>query len=226
MKICAFSDIHGNLKFNVEPCDIVLIAGDIIPLKVQTNSYLSKRWLNDTFIPWCNNLPCEKVVFIAGNHDFFMFYNPDNMKDMLKDNDKVIYLDCETYEYKDKIVYGTPICKIFGGWAFMEPYEQQDERYEKALEQYDKIDVILSHDAPYGTSDIILQKDCPWATGEHIGNESLAKFVTKASPELLLHGHLHSTNHEKELLNNTNVYNVSLLDENYNLTYKPLYIEI
>lgn len=226
MKICAFSDMHGQINFKVEPCDIVLIGGDIIPLKIQNYTVESEEWFKTVFIPWCNDLPCEKVVFIAGNHDFFLMRHPDRMRLMLKDQDKIVYLDGEIFEYKGKVIFGTPWCKPFGRWAFMESYEEQDKRYARYLEIIGKVDIVLSHDAPYGISDVLLQKDCWWADGTHIGNKSLRKFIDSAKPSYVFQGHLHSCNHLKTMHDNTAVYCVSLLDENYEMVYEPLYIEL
>ena len=227
MKICAFSDMHGQLDFKVESCDIVLICGDILPLDIQFYSNPSEKWLKTVFIPWCNNLPCEKVVFIAGNHDWFLLRHPERMRLMLKENgDKVVYLDCEIFEYKGKTIFGTPWCKPFGRWAFMESYEEQDKRYARYLDIIGKIDILMSHDAPYGVSDVLLQEDCPWADGKHIGNESLRKLLDNANPSIHVFGHLHSCEHNKTKHNDSDVYCVSLLDEFYKMVYKPLYIEI
>ncbi len=226
MKICAFSDMHGNLDFKVEPCDIVMICGDLIPLHIQGYTTPSEEWYKTVFIPWCSALPCQKVLFVAGNHDFFAMRHPDRIRLMLQGQDKVVYLDCETYEYDGKTIYGTPMCKPFGRWAFMPPYEEQDEKYERHLKAIEHIDVVMAHDAPYGVSDIILQKDCWWADGSHIGNKSLATFIEKAQPKYCLHGHLHTSNREEEMLGNTKVYNVSLLDEDYKMVFKPQYFEI
>ena len=226
MKICAFSDTHGQYDFKVEPCDIVLICGDIVPLDIQMLDTFSEEWFKIFFIPWCNNLPCEKVVFIAGNHDFFLKNHPDRMRELLKGQDKIIYLECETYEYQRKVIYGTPICKRFGSWAFMEGQEEQKERYQRHLEAIGKIDIIMSHDCPYGISDVLLQEDCRWADGSHIGNKALRWFVDEAKPEFVFEGHLHSCEHGKTMHGNTAVYNVSLLNEDYKMVYKPLYIEI
>ena len=226
MKICAFSDMHGQINFKVEPCDIVLIGGDIVPLKIQDYTVESEEWFKTVFIPWCNDLPCEKVVFIAGNHDFFLMRHPDRMRLMLKDQDKIVYLDGEIFEYKGKVIFGTPWCKPFGRWAFMESYEEQDKRYARYLEIIGKVDIVLSHDAPYGVSDIILQKDCWWADGTHIGNQSLKKFLEAAKPTLNIHGHLHTTNHNVEKLGDTDVYCVSMLDENYEIAFEPQYFEL
>lgn len=227
MKICSFSDMHGQYDFKVEPCDIVLICGDIVPLNIQWNLTKSLEWFNTFFIPWCTNLPCEKVIFIGGNHDKFVKECTFEVRDMLKGQDKVIYLECETYEYNGKVIYGTPICSIFGRWSFMEPYEEQKERYERHLKAIGKIDIVMSHDAPYGISDVLLQKDCLWADGTHIGNRALREFIDEAKPSLVLQGHLHSTNHEKTTHNGTtDVYCVSLLNENYKMVYEPLYVEL
>lgn len=225
MKICAFSDTHGQYDFSIDPCDIVLIGGDIVPLYIQKNSDQCEEWLKTFFIPWCTNLPCEKVVFIAGNHDFVFMEHPERIRDLLKGQDKVIYLECETYEYKGKVIYGTPMCKKFYNWAFMPPQEDQKERYQRHLEAVGKIDIILCHDCPYGIADILLQKDCRWADGSHIGNKALRWFVDEAKPDFVFEGHLHSCEHGKTMNGNTAVYNVSLLNEDYNMVYKPLYIE-
>ena len=226
MKICAFSDMHGQLNFEVKPCDIVLIGGDIVPLKIQRLDAESEEWFKTVFIPWCNELPCEKVVFIAGNHDFWLMRHPEGIRALLKEQDKIIYLDGETYEYQDNVIFGTPWCKPFGRWAFMESYELQEKRYARYLKIFGHADIVLSHDAPYGVSDIILQKDCWWADGSHIGNEALRNFLDKAQPDYCWHGHLHTSNREEEMLGNTKVYNVSLLNEDYKMAFEPQYFDI
>ena len=68
IKICAISDMHGILDFNIEPCDILCICGDIVPLYIQTHHTATLTWLADTFVPWCEKQPCEKIFLIAGNH--------------------------------------------------------------------------------------------------------------------------------------------------------------
>jgi Icc-related predicted phosphoesterase len=227
MKICGISDMHGQYDFEIESCDIVLICGDVVPLKIQKNDIQSEEWLKTFFIPWCTDLPCEKVIFIAGNHDFIFMEHPERVRDLLKGQDKVIYLECETYEYQGKVIYGTPLCKKFYNWAFMSlSLKDQQERYKRHLEAIGKIDIIMSHDCPYGIADVLLQKDCWWANGEHIGNKALRWFVDKAKPELVLEGHLHSCEHGKTMHGDTAVYNVSLLNEDYMMVYKPLYIEL
>ena len=227
MKICGISDIHGDLSVKIQPCDVLCICGDIVPLEVQVNSKKSKRWLKELFIPWCSKQPCKKVLVVGGNHDFFLWHHPLQMKEMVKEEEKIEYLLNEGYEFEGVKFFGTPLCKEFGYWAFMYSYEEQDRILDKALEEWGKnIDVLLTHDSPYGVSDIILDKSCPWATDEHIGNKSLEAFIIKTAPKLHLHGHLHSTNHDEEILGTTKVYCVSILGEQYTVQYEPQYFDI
>ena len=70
MKICVTSDLHGNLP-TIEECEMLLICGDILPLKIQMNHRKSKKWLLNEFKEWIKSQPVKQTVFIAGNHDFY-----------------------------------------------------------------------------------------------------------------------------------------------------------
>lgn len=69
IKVVAMSDIHGYLppKDSLPKCDVVCIAGDILPLEIQKNSVKSLSWILLDFKPWADSLDCDKVLFIAGN---------------------------------------------------------------------------------------------------------------------------------------------------------------
>lgn len=229
IKICAISDMHGNLNFDIKPCDILCICGDIVPLNVQTFLEGTLRWISKKFIPWCEKQPCEKIFLIAGNHDWIAMKHPDDWEEMFNDtkityllNSSAEYVKETDGEYQEISIYGTPWCHQFYNWAFM----TSDVNLAKIYESIPyKVDVLLTHDAPHGTSDVILQ-DTPWRTDEHIGCIPLGEAVDNKKPRLLLHGHLHSTNHSLEKRGDTDVYNVSMVDEKYDLVYEPLYIEI
>lgn len=70
MKVTALSDCHGLLLpiEEFKPCELVCICGDISPLSIQANHKKMRKWLIKEFKPWCESLPCDKVIFIAGNH--------------------------------------------------------------------------------------------------------------------------------------------------------------
>ena len=74
MKCVALSDLHGDLPEDIPECDIVIIAGDILPLNIQRDKIKSTAWLCNEFKNWCNFLKCSKVIFIAGNHDFVLYH--------------------------------------------------------------------------------------------------------------------------------------------------------
>ena len=229
MKVCAISDMHGILNFDIEPCDILCICGDIVPLRVQTYHQGTLEWLAKEFVPWCEKQPCEKVFLIAGNHDWIAMKHPDDWEAMFKDT-KITYLYDKEVEYVKETdddyqsirIYGTPWCHQFYNWAFMTSDTNLEKIYSKI--PY-KVDVLLTHDAPYGTSDICMQ-NVYWNNGEHIGSRPLRDAIIEKKPKWNVKGHLHSTNREIEILGETKVVSCSILDESYRLIYDPQIIKL
>ena len=225
IKICALSDMHGHL-INIEPCDLVLICGDSVSLSMQRYDESTEIWYKHSFAPWAEELPCEKVLWIAGNHDY-MQGKADIYREIFPKTSKVTYLEDEGDIYqKDEEsirIWGTPWCKKFGSWHFMAKPEILKEKFDLIPEE---LDILITHDAPYGCSDIILDRNCPWWTPDHIGNPQLADAIKEKKPRYNLHGHLHSTSHIFEKLGETDVICVSILGEDYKLRYEPLYFEI
>ena len=229
IKVCAISDMHGILDFDIEPCDILCICGDIVPLRVQSYHDGTLKWLAKEFVPWCEKQPCERVFLIAGNHDWIAMKHPDDWEAMFKDT-KVTYL-CDSSaeyvkegdgEYQEISIYGTPWCHQFYNWAFMTSDVELVKIYNKI--PY-KVDLLLTHDCPYGTSDVLLQ-DVPWRNGEHIGCHPLGDAVDEKKPRFHCCGHLHSCIHEPQERGETIVRNVSMVDERYERVYEPYYFEI
>lgn len=225
--VCAISDLHGYLP-EIKPCELLLICGDIVPLEYQGNSNKTNKWFNKTFRDWTEQIDCKKILFIAGNHELRVENHTDKYKTLFPEHNKATYLKDSEYIYegsdgKSYSIYGTPWCQVFGNWAFMAVDPELEEIYSHIPES---LDILMTHDAPYGVSDVLLQKDCPWATGEHIGNKPLRKAILEKNPTFVLHGHLHSTSHEFESLGKSKVINCSLKDEFYNVVYEPQYLGI
>lgn len=219
MIICAISDLHGNLNFNIDKCDLLLICGDIVPLNIQMNHKKSRKWIVNDFDKWCNSQPCDKVLFIAGNHDMCMENHTVFYEKIFSVSNKVTYLYNSEYVYNNIRIYGTPFCKRFGNWAF------NSDKLETIYSSIPKgLDILITHDAPYGTTDVVLQKD-NWNTGEHLGNIPLREAIIEKTPKLVFHGHIHSSKREFEQLGESLVTNCSLLDEYYNMIYSPIYYE-
>lgn len=233
IKFAAISDLHGNL-----------IAGDIIPLDIQSNDRKSEKWFKEVYQEWADRQPAKRIVLVAGNHDFFLYNMSNNLpKINTALGEKTTYLENSTTlittdEVPNKVVhiYGSPLCKIFYDWAFMYPYDYQREVFDKVrgltkekLETefpgYDIYSIVLTHDAPYGCSDILLEKT-PYTNGENLGNEEIRNLLVDMKPDLNLHGHLHSTNHDAGYIGDTEVRNVSILSEKYSVMYEPYYFEV
>lgn len=219
------SDLHGYLP-EIDKCDLVLICGDIVSLRSQRYPKSCKKWYTRVFQPWVDSLPCDKVLFIPGNHEVGVEGHDDEYKKLFGPYKKATILIHEPYEYlsDDGIFYkifGTPYCKVFGNWAYMRPNSDLKEKFSEIPEG---LDILLTHDAPFGVSDILLQKE--YYTGEHIGNKPLAEAILQKAPKIVCHGHLHSTSREFEELGYSKVVNCSIKDEHYNPIYDPIVFEL
>ena len=155
------SDLHGMLPEIEESFDIMLLAGDLVDLHKQSSKDATIEWYSKDFVDWINGLPFNdensKVIWIAGNHEV-AFYDLGNMLRLsfakeIEDltNGRAIYLE-DSYAIINGIkIYGTPWCKVFGYWAFMRSNDVLVQYYDKIPEG---VDILLTHDAPYGTSDM------------------------------------------------------------------------
>lgn len=226
LSICVISDLHGYLP-ELKPCELVLICGDSVPLEYQASSKKTKKWYDTTFRKWAGELPCDKVLFIAGNHELHFPGKKIIYESLFSKDDKITYLCHSEYIHKSKDgkeykIFGTPYCKQFMNWAFMYPNEELEKIFKNIPND---LDILISHDNPYGYGDIVLQ-ECPWADGSHIGNIPLAKAIEEKQPKYQFNGHLHSCDHSLIMIGNTKHYNCSIKDEQYNPVYEPLYLNI
>lgn len=181
-------------------------------------------WIDDIFIPWCESQPVKKIFLVAGNHDFFFeTEGKENIKKIFEDTN-IVYLEDEFVEFEGKKIYGSPWCHQFGPWAFMRNDYSLASKFKKIP---DGIDILLTHDAPYGRTDLLLESEMHLSKG-HIGNKPLLNRLKKLKepPKIHFTGHLHSCNHVPEDFDGTTTVCVSLLDEDYFMNYKPFLISI
>lgn len=228
MKITAVSDLHGNL-IDIESCDILLIAGDISPLDIQKDHIQMTKWFFNDFYKWIMKLPCTEVFLVPGNHDFwfekFIKDSTMNLWDKLAIliNGYRLFYDSEN----DKLykIFGTPYCKDFGNWPFMPGNDKLSELYDKIPED---IDILICHDSPLigYVGNIIEKADKTYPNGIPAGNQYLAGTIFDKKPKYVLSGHIHSGDHELKDYDGIKCANVSILDESYNIAYKPLTFEI
>lgn len=227
MKITAISDLHGNL-IEIEPCDTLLICGDISPLDIQRDYIQMTNWFFNDFYEWIYNLPCDYVILTPGNHDFWFekfikasnMYLWDKLCILIHDKAKIT-----TEDGKEYTIFGTPYCKDFGRWAFMPGNNKLEELYNEIPEN---IDILICHDSPLlgYIGNIMEQKDEVYPNGLPAGNLYLAYAILDKKPKYVLSGHIHSGDHELKELEGIKLANVSLLDESYSIAYKPLTFEL
>lgn len=229
MKIICISDLHGILP-SIPECDVVCICGDTSPIEYDRYVYKVQEWFKTKFFDWICNLPCKKVIFIGGNHDFFLdrsFETPVSTREDLRSikelieeaelSDKLIYLENESYRFEGINFYGCPAVQHLPGWGF---YTVSGDEYEQIPED---CDVLLTHMAPAINEvgrDLCLIRD--------FGSKKLAK-VIKNRPNIkyALCGHIHDGDHTFTPTKEGPIcINCAYLDNNYEPAYAPVEIEI
>jgi Icc-related predicted phosphoesterase len=203
MKILALSDAHKDYrKVNIPKADILIFAGDI-------DVYKYDQEFND-FNDWLGSLKQIKhKIVIAGNHDG---YFEDRGYQYIKD-----HLTNATYLENSGIIidgikfYGSPITPTFLDWSFMKERGKAINEYWSLIPR--DIDILITHGPAFG----ILDTE---RTGKSVGCEDLLKRVLEIKPKIHIFGHIHASyGHIKT--DYTDFYNVSVMNEDYDLVNKP-----
>lgn len=219
LEISAFSDLHGNL-IDIPKCDLALMCGDFSPVYCDHNLIAVATWIKSFMIPWLIEQKdnYDKFIFIAGNHDFICESEEwkDWFQNQLKENnleDSVIYLENSSYNYKGIEIYGCPHSET-KDWAF---YSQDYKDYIPSP----KADIMLVHAAPNagGLGDTILG-----GRNRSFGSNCLLNGISTPCLNLryLFCGHIHEGSHVPYKYDNITMYNVSILDERYQIRFSPL----
>jgi Icc-related predicted phosphoesterase len=204
IKVVAMSDLHGVLppSQSIPKCDLVLIGGDICgPHGVLDQSV----WLYREFKPWLENLPADKVIGVAGNHDFIWEKAPHLVPKL-----PWTYLQDNFYEFKGWKIYGSPWQLRFFDWAFNLDELDLNRRWQIIP---DDTDIIVLHGPPYGFGDLTNNK-------EHVGSPSLTEKIKRVKPKLVIYGHIHPGFGVHDYHGST-LANVSILDDQYIWTNLP-----
>ena len=235
MKCIFMSDLHGYLpKSSMIPsCDVVGICGDFVPLDYQNDDVQSIAWFCLEFAPWAQSLNCKKVIFIGGNHDFFLeniMYGPTRedgtrkvrtpsevLKKLLPGNNKskynkLVYLSDNSVTIDGKRFYGTPWISDLTRWAFY----KNDEELSTIWNTIPKsLDVLMTH-MPPNVCDMGTVLQNGYLYGKNFGSDILYNKMLERNIRYTFCGHVHSGNHcVSQYKENCFVTNVSIKDENY-----------
>ena len=237
MRILATSDMHGNLDgISLEGIDVAIFAGDIAPLKGRGpwHVYDQIKWMRTKFKTWCEQWPNTKIVFVPGNHDFFPIARerfgaqligknlsidlPANAEMLIDKETTLTTADNEMIR-----IYGTPWVPIIShSWAFEQERDQLMEKFSKIPKN---CDIVISHAPPHISRMETIDRSMQWGGLEAFGSCELAKYVFEQQPKMLFCGHIHTGTHEKFMLGSTECYNVSRVDEDYEIAFDPLVID-
>lgn len=156
MKLALLSDLHGYLPTLTDPCDLILIAGDIVPVWAYKNNIREQEsWLHEEFLPWVAAQPVD-VVWTWGNHDWIgqqltetgaLLHQPPNSY-LLVDQTAVFQDGCDGPLVN---IWATPWSRPFMDWAFMKPEAEMGDLFSQIPEA---TDIIITHGPPHGARDM------------------------------------------------------------------------
>ena len=201
MTICCISDTHGHKPHNLPPADILIHAGDF------TASRVHHKDESTEFLDWFYQQPYKHKLLVAGNHDFYPYYNKNFHK--LCSAYGIHYLQDSSVTINDIKFYGTPWTPPFYNWAFMKPeHELEDTFAQIPLDT----DVLITHGPASGMLDYTPH-------GGNVGSTALADAIKPLNLKAHIFGHIHHS-HGVYTETGTQYVNAAIITE----SYKPIQI--
>jgi Icc-related predicted phosphoesterase len=178
MEFTLISDTHNSHnQLDLTKGDILLHSGDISLHGTEKEFF--------EFIDWFKKQPYKYKIFIAGNHDFFIYEKgKDYIKDICRQND-IIYLQDDLIIINDISIYGTPWVPVYKNMAFN---LDQNELYNNFNLIPNKIDILLTHTPPFKVLDYVPRKDI------NAGCKILSERLSKVDFRICSFGHIHEGN--------------------------------
>jgi Icc-related predicted phosphoesterase len=173
MKIVMISDTHSAHRQVILPKgDVLIHAGDLCN-SLEADSVGMLKHIRDCD-KWFGEQDFEKVICIAGNHDFPF------ERGLINTLTNAVYLENEHYVHKGVKFFGSPNQLHFYG-AFNNSEDGLKVIYERVDED---TDVLITHGPPRG----IL--DSP-AINQGAGSVALLNLVNRVRPKVHVYGHIH-----------------------------------
>ncbi len=189
IKILALVDLHGSIttlrkiirRAKKQDIDIIIDAGDNTIFGEK--QYFILRELNKIKKP---------VLIIHGNHE-----TERATKKLCKRLKNCIFLHNKIYRKNNCIFFG------WGGGGFSlidKELEKAEKRLKKQFNKKKKL-IFVTHAPPYKTKlDMLLE-------GQHAGNKSIRRFITRQHPVLAVCGHFHENAGKTSKLSKTKIVN-------------------
>lgn len=188
MRVVATSDLHGHLdRLRIEPCDLLVIAGDAGPAGWGMSRATQRRWFDNDFPDWIASeaCPAERVVWIAGNHDEVIEVGgPGDRLSACSDYLQDSALALTTEEHGELVLWGTPW--VSGDLPREMAFVVDESVRERAFAKIPlEADIVIAHSPPAGYGDFSIN------SGVHIGSPALWSRLFEVKPRLVVFGHCH-----------------------------------
>lgn len=175
-KILLLSDTHTHHRqIQQESADIILVAGDF--------SMRSREEELQDFLVWIREFHRGPVVLICGNHDRFIWHQPQRFHQLLDEFD-IHYLDNSEITLQGIRIWGSSYMpSVLPGLS--RRFELDDENERKKIWEGipEGLDILLTHCPPAGILD--------FADGIHYGCKALKDRIAEIHPTWHLFGHIH-----------------------------------
>lgn len=206
--ICV-SDTHM-YKPKLPPGDIFCFAGDFSSRGQSHETFSFCNWMHTISKDFKN------LIIIPGNHDHFVENNVNLFKSRLPRN--AVCLIDEGVTREGISFWGSPFTPRFFNWAFMEDRGDPIKRHWDLIPE--NIDVLITHGPVYG----ILDQN---PAGKCCGCKELRDQVfNRIKPKYHLFGHIHLQGSRKIKIKDTEFFNLSYVDEDYQPTNSVTVIDI
>ena len=166
-----------------------------------------------SFVTFCNHdfYPIAHLLFKEQGIDWKYGFSPN-----------VHFLGDRGTEVNGVKFYGTPWVPIISySWAFEGEPDTLKGWFSKIPAD---LDVLVTHSTPRipgSDVDRSLQTD-----SEHFGSPELTEAIIEKHPRLVFCGHIHTGQHGGVDFEGSRIYNVSRLDERYEIAYEPTWVEV
>jgi len=208
MRLVIISDTHNkHNEIQLPKGDILIHAGDLTGKGTLQEVEYSMKWLEKQSVNF------KKVIWIAGNHDFYFENSPKEAKNSIPK--ETIYLENDYYVYDKVKFFGSPIQPFFYNWAFNKHRGSEIAKYWDIIPQ--DTDILITHGPCYGILDETI-------SGYKTGCEDLLKKVYEIKPSIHICGHIHEAR-GIEKHNDILFINASVLNERYQHVNKSIVID-
>ncbi len=187
MKLLAFVDLHGDMKFlkkiikraKEDDIDLIIAAGDLTNFEDHLRYIIRKL-----------NSIGKKILIIHGNHE-----SEKSMREAVKDYENCVYFNKKAVKVGGYVILGYGE----GGFALEDAEFRKISR--KWYSEYQKKKIVLVlHSPPFATTVDKVDK-------RHTGNKDFRSFIERIKPKMVICGHIHETAGKKDKIGETIVIN-------------------